>query len=181
MSCHLLPFYEPTDHKHVCCLYCLLFSSKNISWHQQYLFYVHSLLESSKTARCIAFDWSLKKYEVPIICLWSSYEIVRAQTWSTGSHMATHCSQQDRGLSSPAASSKGTGQAEKAAMGSFHTTTSGIFLGTRMCRGQARMLACGRMWESDPVRWIGVKDSSRMTCALNESVALNPECTFYGW
>ena len=98
MSRHLLPSYEPTDHEHVCCLDSLLFSSEDICLYLQYLFYVHSLLESSKTARCIAFGWSLKKYQVPIICLLISYDIVRAQCWGTGSHRATHCSQQNRDL-----------------------------------------------------------------------------------
>lgn len=99
MSSHLLLSYEPTDYEHVCCLDCLSFSIQDVSLYQQYLFYVHSLLESSKTVRCIAFGWSLKKYQVPI-CLLSSCDIVRAQHWGTGSHMATHCSQQDRGLTS---------------------------------------------------------------------------------
>lgn len=98
MSSHLLVSYEPTDCEHVCGLDCLLFSSQDICLYQQYLFYVHSLLESSKTARCIAFGWSLKKYQVPNMCLLSPYDIVRAQCWDVGSHEATHCSQQDRDL-----------------------------------------------------------------------------------
>lgn len=168
MSSHLLLLYQPTDHGHVCCLECLLFSSKDICLYQQYLFYVHSLLESSKTARCIAFGWTLKKYQVPIICLLSSYDIVRAQCWGTGSHRATHYSQ-DRGLTS---------------QGLPHCLQQGCRGGWEGSWGQLppqdiRHLqgdgpgcqSVGGGWGSGLVRGTRVRESFGMACALNAPVS----------
>lgn len=98
MSSHPSLYYKPTDCEHICCFVCLLFSNQDICLYRQSLFYVPSLLGSNKTTRSIAFGWSLKKYQVPIICLLSSCDIVRAQLWGTESYRAAHRSQQPHQL-----------------------------------------------------------------------------------
>lgn len=92
---------ERTDCEQVCGLDCLLFSSQVIYLYHQCVFYFQSLSESNKTATCMHFGWFLKKYQFPIICLLSSYDIVRTQCWGNGSHRATPLQPAGRGLHQP--------------------------------------------------------------------------------